>query len=257
MKMPCTAEQDEEEGHMYTFRSQVRYSELDADGKLSIASIVDYFQDCSTFQSEELGVGIEYLNRAGMLWVMSYWQIVIDRYPKLCERITIGTFPYEFKGFLGYRNFFIADEAGEKIVRANSIWTLMDMKAGRPARHTKEMVDAYRLEEKLDMNYEPRKIRFDREGEKHPVIFVGKQHLDSNHHVNNGQYIHMAQDYLPEGFEIGQMRAEYKKSALLNDCIVPEAFVEEDRVGVSLCSEEGEPYAIVEFRRKARGWACG
>ena len=189
MKMLCTAEQDEEEGHMYTFQSQVRYSELDADGKLSIASIVDYFQDCSTFQSEELGVGIEYLNRTGMLWVMSYWQIVIDRYPKLCERITIGTFPYEFKGFLGYRNFFIADEAGEKIVRANSIWTLMDMKAGRPARPTKEMVDAYRLEEKLDMNYEPRKIRFDREGEKHPVIFVGKQHLDSNHHVNSGQYI--------------------------------------------------------------------
>ena len=49
------------------------------------------------------------------------------------------------------------------------------------------------------------------------------------------------------------MRAEYKKSALLNDCIVPEAFAEEDRVGVSLCSETGEPYAIVEFRRKTRG----
>ena len=58
---------------------------------------------------------------------------------------------------------------------------------------------------------------------------------------------------LPEGFEIGQMRAEYKKSALLNDCIVPEAFAEENRVGVSLCSETGEPYAIVEFRRKTRG----
>ena len=98
---------------MYTFQSQVRYSELDADRKLSIASIVDYFQDCSTFQSEELGVGIEYLERVGMLWVMSYWQIVIDRYPGLCERITVGTFPYEFKNFLGFRNFFIADEAGE------------------------------------------------------------------------------------------------------------------------------------------------
>ena len=61
------------------------------------------------------------------------------------------------------------------------------------------------------------------------------------------------QDYLPEGFEIGQMRAEYKKSALLNDVLVPEAFAEEDRVGVSLCSETGEPYAIVEFRRKTRG----
>ena len=86
---------------MYTFQSQVRYSELDSDRKLSIASIVDYFQDCSTFHSESLGVGIDYLDRVGMLWVMSYWQIVIDRYPGLCEKITIGTFPYEFRGFLG------------------------------------------------------------------------------------------------------------------------------------------------------------
>ena len=238
---------------MYTFQSQVRYSELDSDRKLSIASIVDYFQDCSTFHSETLGVGIDYLDRVGMLWVMSYWQIVIDRYPGLCEKITIGTFPYEFRGFLGSRNFFIADETGKKIVRANSLWTLMNVREGRPAKPTREMLEAYQLEEKLDMEYEPRKIRFEREGERHPAFYVGKQHLDSNHHVNNGQYIHMAQDYLPEGFEIGQMRAEYKKSALLNDCIVPEAFAEENRVGVSLGSETGEPYAIVEFRRKTRG----
>ena len=38
----------------------------------------------------------------------------------------------------------------------------------------------------------------------------------------------MAQDYLPEGFAIGQMRAEYRKSALLHDCIVPEVFEQED-----------------------------
>lgn len=123
---------------MYTFQSQVRYSELDSDRKLSIASIVDYFQDCSTFHSESLGVGIDYLDRVGMLWVMSYWQIVIDRYPGLCEKITIGTFPYEFRGFLGYRNFFIADETGKKIVRANSLWTLMDIRAGRPAKPTRK-----------------------------------------------------------------------------------------------------------------------
>ena len=65
---------------MYTFQSRVRYSELDPERKLSIASIVDYFQDCSTFHSEQLGVGLDYLEERDMLWVMSYWQIVIDRY---------------------------------------------------------------------------------------------------------------------------------------------------------------------------------
>lgn len=232
---------------MYTFQSQVRYSELDSDRKLSIASIVDYFQDCSTFHSESLGVGIDYLDRVGMLWVMSYWQIVIDRYPGLCEKITIGTFPYEFRGFLGYRNFFIADETGKKIVRANSLWTLMDIRAGRPAKPTREMLEAYRLEEKLDMEYEPRKIRFDREGEKHPAFYVGKQHLDSNHHVNNGQYVAIAAEYLPEGFQVRQLRAEYKRQARLGDILTPGISESSGAYVVTLNDQAGRPYVILEF----------
>ena len=101
---------------MYTFQSRVRYSELDADRKMSIAAVVDYFQDCSTFQSEDLGVGLDYMDSLGQVWLMSYWQIVIDRYPKLCENITVGTFPYEFRGFMGLRNFFMDDEEGNRII---------------------------------------------------------------------------------------------------------------------------------------------
>ena len=59
---------------MYTFQTRVRYSELDVEEKLGIAAIVDYFQDCSTFQSEALGVGLSYLKERGLVWVMSCWQ---------------------------------------------------------------------------------------------------------------------------------------------------------------------------------------
>ena len=213
---------------MYTFQTRVRYSELDVEEKLGIAAIVDYFQDCSTFQSEALGVGLSYLKERGLVWVMSCWQIMIDRYPGLGDQITVGTFPYAFKGFLGYRNFFLEDAEGKKIVRANSIWTLMDLEAGRPARATDAMLEAYRMEPKLDMEYEPRKVRLSGEGEEQSGFYVGKQHLDGNRHVNNAEYIRMAQAYLPEGFEIGRMRAEYRKSALLHDRIVPVVYGQPD-----------------------------
>ena len=45
---------------MFEFTSKVRYSETDSEGKLSLPALLDYFQDSSTFQSEELGLGIEY-----------------------------------------------------------------------------------------------------------------------------------------------------------------------------------------------------
>lgn len=38
---------------MYAFDSRVRYSECDETGTLSIVSMIDYLQDCSTFQGAE------------------------------------------------------------------------------------------------------------------------------------------------------------------------------------------------------------
>ena len=100
---------------MYFFDSRVRYSETDEEGKLGIPGIVDYFQDVSTFQSEDLGLGVEYLKGLGLVWVMSAWQIVIHSYPRLGDRIRVGTFPYEFKGFMGLRNFFLDGEDGQRM----------------------------------------------------------------------------------------------------------------------------------------------
>lgn len=232
---------------MYTFDSRVRYSETDERGFLSIAGIVDYFQDVSTFQSEDLGLGVNYLRSQNMLWVMSAWQIVIERYPRLGEKITAGTFPYQFKGFMGLRNFFLDDAQGKRIVKANSIWSLVSVDKSMPVRPTREMTERYVLEERLDMDYAPRKIEVPKDGSVQEAFEVGRQHLDSNHHVNNGQYIHMAMDYLPEDYEIRQMRAEYKKQALLHDRIVPSVGRRAGIVTVSLGAEDGSAYAVVEF----------
>ena len=41
---------------MYSFDSRVRYSEVDEDRKLSLTGVINYMQDCSTFQSEDLNM---------------------------------------------------------------------------------------------------------------------------------------------------------------------------------------------------------
>ena len=69
---------------------------------------------------------------------------------------------------------------------------------------------------------------------------VQKHHLDTNHHVNNCQYICMAEDFLPEKFKVYQMRAEYKMQAKLGDMICPKTKVESGKVVVSLDDEKGE-----------------
>lgn len=234
---------------MYTFHSRIRYSEVGVDGKLTLESLLDYFQDSSTFHSEDIGLGVEYLKERHLAWVLSSWQIVVQRYPYLCENVVIGTKPYDFKGFLGYRNFLMETDAGEQLACANSIWTLMDMEKMLPAKPPAEMVEGYVISEKLPMDYAPRKISIPADGEEQEKIQVRAHHLDTNGHVNNGQYVRIATEYVPENFQIRQLRAEYKKQAVLNDVMIPNVAVNDDRTlyTISLNGEDGKPYSIVEL----------
>ena len=61
----------------------------------------------------------------------------------------------------------------------------------------------------------------------------------------------MAGAYLPQGFEIAQMRAEYKKSALLGDIICPKVYEEADKVIVSLEDQSGNAFTVVEFTSRS------
>ncbi len=236
---------------MFEFTSKIRYSETDSAGKLSLPALLDYFQDCSTFQSEELGVGIEYTKGLDLAWVMSYWQINIECYPELCDEVVVGTFPYEFKSCMGGRNFYMKDSSGNRIAWANSVWALMNIRTGRPSLPTAKMLESYLLEEKLDMEYAPRKIKMPvEEGTYGETIVVGNHHLDTNNHVNNGQYIKMAMNYLPVDIEITQLRAEYKQQAFLKDVIRPYIVENAGTYWISLLDKESKPYVNMEFITK-------
>ena len=60
----------------------------------------------------------------------------------------------------------------------------------------------------------------------------------------------MAEDYLPAGFEVGEFRAEYKKSAKLQDEIHPLVTVTESTCTVVLADADYKPYTTVHFIRK-------
>ncbi len=236
----------------YTFEGKIRYSETDSEGRLTLSSLLNYFQDCSTFQSEMLGLGVKFMKENKLVWVLSSWQIEVERYPVLCEEVEIGTMPYDFKGFLGGRNFFMKDREGRYLAKANSLWSLLSTENMKPVAAPKDMVERYGLEPKLEMDYASRKIPVPDGGVQGEAITVKKHHLDTNHHVNNGQYVNMAMDCLPSGFgaeEIRRLRVEYKMQAFLNDVLYPYIAEDGDSVFVSLRSAEGKPYVNVEFCR--------
>ena len=236
---------------MFKFESKVRYSEVDETGHLGVSRIIDYFQDCSNLQSDSLGVGREYLEERHLAWVLSFWQVVIHRRPKQGEQIFAGTFPYEFKGFMGMRNFLLEDSAGERIVSANSIWTLLDMQTGRPVKAGPEIVGQYPVEERLPMDYAGRKVAIPEEGVTLAPFKVGREHIDTNHHMNNAKYVAVAMNYVPYHFEVKELRIEYKKQAYPGDEIYPFVASIEGGLAISLRDAEGNPYVNMHFLKKS------
>jgi hypothetical protein len=78
-------------------------------------------------------------------------------------------------------------------------------------------------------------------------IPVMKADIDYNRHVNNANYIRMAMEFLPEGFQVAGLRVEYRVAAKLGDTLLPTLYrLTEDTILVTL-SIGNEVSAIAEF----------
>ncbi|MDO4438536.1 MAG: thioesterase [Eubacteriales bacterium] len=237
----------------FSYKTRLRYSECGSDEKMSILSAINYLQDCSSFQSEKLGLGTKHLREQNKAWLLNGWHIKFDRYPEFAEEIEIGTYAYQFKGIYGLRYFYIADSKGVPIIRADSLWFLWDNEKQLPARPDKSETELYLLENKgPELNLEPfeRKLKISELGELKNKIKVTKHFLDSNNHVNNARYVEMAADAAMIEHPV-EIKVEYRKAAVLNDdiyCYVNKN--EEGYVVVALASEDQSIFAVVYLKEE-------
>ncbi len=231
----------------YMFESRIRFSEVDHTRKITLPGIINYFQDCSSFQAEDLGVGIDYCARHERAWVLSAWQVVVDRYPVMGERVQVSTWATKFEGVVGRRNFCMTDDSQKALAYANSVWVYMDTKKRRPSKPDTHEIELYGEGEPFPMEYAPRKIELPADLEEGEAFPVRSSQIDTNEHVNNCQYVQMALECLKDAITVRQLRAEYKKSAVYGDIIYPKTAREEGRRVTELCDEAGKPYAVVEL----------
>lgn len=231
---------------MYKIDARVRYSECGIDNKMRIPAIINYFQDCTTENSEKIGVGHDYLVERKRAWILNSWQVEIVRRPKVGESIEVSTWATGFKGVFGPRDFNMKTAEGEELARAHSLWVYIDTESGRPVKPAEEEIAAYEVGEPILIEEVSRKIKVPEDVIEVDTLPVHKYHIDTNAHVNNSKYIEMACEVLPEDFEVKKLRVEYKKAAVLGDRIVVKRVIEQERIVAELCDEEGSTYAIVE-----------
>lgn len=240
---------------MYSFTSHVRYSEIDENWKLTIPALIDYLQDCSTFQSDLLGMGPEHIASTKLAWMLNAWKIEIRELPRFNDEIVVSTWATGFKGLRASRNFTVrragdATDAGP-IVRADSSWFMFDSNKGRPVRTPENESAPYLADAEkdapLDMPAIPHVVRIEDEGEPLVPVQVTAAHLDTNHHVNNAQYVAIALGALGERMPAAPLTLDvhYSQAAKLGDVIYPHLHEQHGALTVTLDNADGKHYAIV------------
>ena len=232
---------------MYSLNYKVTTSTCDSDGKLKLYSALQMMQDCSEMWIDsEQGVK-DYFEKENMAQLLASRQVEVIRRPSFKEELTVTTSVYGMKSMFGFRNTFIYDAEGLPCYRTWSMGAFVDKGTGKLKKVDDQTISTMLLEPKLDMNYKDRRIILPKEGGTvlAPVA-VQRADIDYNKHVNNANYIRMAMELLPEGFEVKGLRVEYRVPARLNDQLVPTVYQQDELFFVEL-NIGNDVSTIIEF----------
>lgn len=208
------------------FQSNIHVDLRDVDftKKVKLSTLFSYFQDVASLASDKLGYGIEQLeNQFGVAWILIRIRVEINRMPEWNEEITIETWPQEPKRVEFERDFIVRDANGEILIRAISLWVIMDIHERKLKRceavgiHYPDVIKERALDKKLG------KLTDNGHLEKVYQKVIGYSDVDFNGHLNNSKYIDYIMDCFPienhRKFEVKSIEVNFINEALPGDTI--------------------------------------
>ena len=232
---------------MYTLNYKVTTSTCDNNGKLELYSALQMIQDCSEMWIDSEPTARKFFHDNNMTQLLATRQVEVVRVPRFKEDLTVTTSIYEVMPMYGFRNTFIRDAQGQPCYRTWSMGAFVDLATGKLARLSDDTIASLTLEPKQEMNYRGRRIILPKQdGTMQEPVQVMRADIDYNRHMNNANYVRIAMELLPEGFEVTDMRVEYRIAAKQGDLLTPTLYPIDGGYIVALAID-GEPSAIIEF----------
>jgi medium-chain acyl-[acyl-carrier-protein] hydrolase len=176
----------------------IHYYDTNQKLKLSISSLMNFFEDLAFLQSEDREIGMDYYAQKNVAWLLHQFEIRIKEYPKFKDKVVLRTIPTSFLRFYAHRSFDMFNESDDIIISADTIWIFVDMITRKPKSVTEDLYKGYCItpgKNVLPKLAEPRKlttIDFEKE------FRIRFSDIDVNKHVNNVSYVLWALEALPE-----------------------------------------------------------
>lgn len=173
---------------------RVRYRDVNREGKLKAVSWFGFMQEIAADHAETLGFGYTGMTELNVFWVLARMRLKILRQPRVEETLKLETWPGNFRRLFAARHFRFSDADGKEIAVASSQWMILSQENQRPQRV--EIVgdkcpDTSDLPAYFDFSARLAGVPSEGEAQLFPVRFSME---DVNGHLNNAEYMELAQD---------------------------------------------------------------
>lgn len=208
----------------------IRYHELDAHGNASPVTLLNYLQDSAGLHAAQLGVAVSDLHKKGLTWVLSRIHLIVSRYPRAKEHVTIRTWPASRSGLFSCREFELTGTDGTDCGRATTSWAVIRVASHRPVRLEGNLPE-YPLIPHRAINDDFASLPDFPGGAASECSFrVLRSDLDSNHHVNNAVFAGWALETVPDEIAAGvmtELEISFRAEALYGDTVISRCAVTE------------------------------
>lgn len=200
---------------------QLFESDFEFNGQAKPARIMQLMQDVATSHAEQLGVGWHALDKNDMLWVLSKAKMqFFVPVTRQNAKFTLYTWPLAPNRFYAER-CFTATDGTNLLFSTTSLWTIISRQQRKIVAGT-VMNDFYHGQYSsvaADVGADFSRVRWDSDFQLCYQKTIRRSHLDQNGHVNNTNYVSLAEDVLPPQTLISAMEIVYHKELKLGDVV--------------------------------------
>ena len=202
----------------------VTLPDVGENNRLTNKSILRMLQEIACIHSSYSDFGVNDAEKTGMAWILLNWKLQVFSRPVWNTKLKINTWSSKQSHLSFYRDFEVYDESHNLIALATSKWVLYDINKGSLVRITEDIKAKYVHVDKhvfdTPMN---EKLKEPENSSLATEYIVCRHDIDTNHHVNNLNYLDFAYEAIPEGdffnTDFTNVEIMYKHEAKLGETL--------------------------------------
>lgn len=238
---------------IYKCNTRIGLADVGHSNQITNKSIIEILENAGGMHSESLNLGLNSIEITGLSWILLGWKVKVIVRPQYNEELTIETWGRDSNRAYTYRDYEVYDKSGNLCIIATSKWAIVDIRNGRLAELTPELIKPYQCEKKNvfeeDFNL---KLKEPKTSISEIQYKAQRRDIDINKHVHNLYYLDFAYEALPQDvYEKGEcdnIEIMYKKQIKLNDEIKCVYAKEEEQNIITIKSlDEKMIHAIVKL----------